>query len=94
MKWAKGVQIKKDPSDVIEVTLNFAPFLGADTIDTATCTSDDVDVDSSSVSGNVVTVWLSGGSAGSVATVKTTIVTTNATPRTIQRSFDVKIEDL
>ena len=93
MKWHKDLVLRKDPSDVVDYAVDFKQLLQADTISTATVTADNVTIDSSSVSGNVVTIWVSAGSAGATATVKMTIVTSNATPRTFERSFKIKVED-
>ena len=92
MKWYEGLEVSKDPSDVIDYTFDFTQLLQADTISTATVTATDVTIDSSSVSGNKVTMFVSGGTAGNTGVIKTTIVTTNATPRTFERSFKVKVE--
>lgn len=94
MRWHKNLVVEKDPSDVKDYTLDFGPLLQSDTISTATVTGTNITVDSSSVSGNVVTVWLSGGTAGTTADVKTTIVTSNATPRTFERTFRVEVKQL
>jgi ribosomal protein S28E/S33 len=92
MKWHKDLTLCKDPADVVDYTLDYKQLLQSDTIDTATVTSDEVTIDSSSVSGNVVTVFVSGGNEGAIAEVKTTIVTTNSTPRTFERTFKIRIE--
>ena len=92
MKWHKDLQVTKDPSDVVDYVIDFKQLLQADTISTATVTGTGITIDSSSVSSNVVTIWASGGTSGSTATIKITIVTTNATPRTFERSFKVKLE--
>lgn len=94
MRWHKDLILIKDPSDVVDYPLSFKQLLQSDTISTATVTADNVTIDSSAVSGNVVTIWVSGGTAGQTATVKTTVVTANATPRTFERSFKIKVEDL
>lgn len=94
MKWHKNLVVTKDPSDVVDYPLDFKQLLQSDTISTATVTADNVTIDSTSVSGNVVTIFVSGGSNCATATVKITIVTTNATPRTFERSFKIKVEDL
>jgi hypothetical protein len=94
MRWSKDLEYKKDPADVIDFVLNFTPLLQGDTINTATVTGESITIDSSAVSGNNVTIFVSGGSAGAVAKVKTTIVTTNSTPRTFERTFKVRIENL
>ncbi len=94
MRWYQGLSIDKDPSDVIDVEVDFTQLLQADAIDTATITVSGVTKDSQSVSGNVVTVWISGGTAGAKGTVTIKVTTTNATPRTFERSFNVNVVDL
>ena len=84
----------KDPSDVIDYILDFSKLLQADAISTATVTGTNITIDSSAVSGNIVTIFVSGGTNCTLGTIKTTIVTTNSTPRTIERSFKVKVIDL
>lgn len=93
MRWQPDLEFKKDPSDVIDFVLNFTPLLQGDTVNTATVSGENITVDYS-VSGNNVTIFVSGGVAGTVAKVKTTVVTSNATPRTFERSFKVRIENL
>jgi hypothetical protein len=94
MKWHKNLKVRKDPADVVDYTIDFNPLLKTDTISTATVVGTNITVDSSSVAGNVVTIFLSGGVNCTEATVTTTIVTTNATPRTYERSFTVEVVDL
>jgi len=84
----------KDPSDVVDYELDFTSILQADSISTATVTGDNLTIDSSSVSGKKVTLFVSGGDAGNQGVVTTKIVTTNATPRTIERSFVIKVKEL
>lgn len=93
MRWHKDLILDKDPADVVDYTISFGQLLQADVISTATVTVENITKDSSSVSGNTVTIWLSGGTDGTIATVKMTIVTTNSTPRTFERSFKVRIQN-
>ena len=94
MKWTPLATFTKDPSDVMDIICDFGPFLKSDTINTATVTGTNITIDSNSVSGNVVTVFISGGSNCTTGTVKINIVTSNATPRTFERSFKVNIKNL
>jgi len=94
MRWAETLTFCKDPADVVDYTLNFKGLLQSDVISTATIVGTDITIDSSSVSGNVVTIWVSGGTDGTKAEIKTTIVTTNSTPRTFERTFTVDIKNL
>lgn len=92
-----GVELKfeseKDPSDVFDYEMDWVQLLQSDTINTATVTATDVTIDSSSVSGKKVTLFVSGGTAGNTGVVTTKIITTNATPRTFERSFKIKVEE-
>ena len=94
MKWHKNLIVCKDPADVVDYPMDFKQLLQSDTIDTATVTADNVTIDSTSVSGNIVTIFVSAGTHRTIATVTIKIVTTNATPRTFERSFKIKVEDL
>ena len=94
MKWHKNLVVVKDPADVKDYPLDFKQLLQSDTISTATVTADNVTIDSSAISGNVVTIWVSAGTDGTIATVTIKIVTANATPRTFERSFKIKVENL
>ena len=93
MKWTRTLEVCKDPSDVIDYTLDYTQLLQSDGIASITVTGNEVTIDSSSFTGKVVTIFVSGGTNGSIGTVTTKIVTTNATPRTYERSFRIKIED-
>ena len=94
MKWHSDLVVIKDPADVIDYSIDFKQLLQSDVISTATVTGDGVTIDSSSVSGNVVTVFVSAGTDCTIATVTIKIVTTNATPRTFERSFKIRVKNL
>lgn len=67
----------KEPAEVKTYSYDFAPLLDAgETVSGSTVTVDGVTKDSDSRAGSVVTVKLSGGSAGEVATI-TMLVTTS-----------------
>lgn len=93
MKWTKTLQVFKDPSDVLDYTLDYTSLLQSDGIASINVTGKNITIDSSSFSGKVVTIFVSGGTDGNTGVVTTKIVTTNATPRTYERSFRIKIED-
>lgn len=94
MRWTPKLEFPKDPSDVIDFTLNYAAWLKGDTINTVTVTGENITIDSNTNTNTKVTIFVSGGSAGATGKVKTTIVTNNSTPRTLQRTFKVRIEEL
>jgi len=83
----------KDPSDVFDYEMDWLQLLQADAIASITVTGDKITIDSSSFNGKVVTFFVSGGNSGNMATVTVKIVTTNATPRTFERSFKVEIKE-
>jgi hypothetical protein len=92
-KWTKTLELCKDPADVLDYKLDYTSLIQSDGIASITVTGTNVTIDSSSFSGKVVTIFVSGGTDGQTGVVKTTIVTTNATARTYERSFRIKIED-
>lgn len=66
----------KDPDDVIDVSFNWVGFLNGDTIATSTfLLPDGLTQDSSSNTTLRTTVWLSGGSAGTLCRVTNRVVT-------------------
>ena len=96
MKWRAGLTVPKDPDSVIDYTFNFRKFgwLQAD----ESIASHDITpeagliVDDSSDTADDVTVWLSGGTAGSFNL--TCEITTDSSPaRTIQRSITVVVNE-
>jgi len=93
MKWNKNLELCKDPADVLDYKLDYTQLLQSDSIASITVVGEKLTIDSSSFSGNVVTIFVSGGTNGNTGIVKTTIVTTNTTPRTFERSFRIKLED-
>jgi len=93
MRWTPKLEFRKDPADVIDFPLNFTPLLQGDTINTAVVEGENITIDSTTIVGNKVTVFVSGGSDGGVGKVTTTIVTNNSTPRTFKRMFKVIIVD-
>ncbi len=93
-RWNRVLEYIKDPSDVVDYTLDFSSLLQTDTIDTASVSADGVTVGDPVVNGNKVTVFVSGGNASTSATVTTKITTTNATPRVFGRSLNIKMQEL
>ena len=91
-----GAFILKDPESVMDYTIDYSNFLAAgDTINTFSFTATSgITIDSSSKAANnkSVTVVLSGGTAGTTYTIKSTIVTANST--TAVKRFRVKCEEI
>ena len=85
----------KDPDAVLDYSVDWAAWLGADTIATSTwiVTGPDADlvVDSDSNSTTATTVWLSGGTVFRTYTVTNRITTAQA--RTDDRSVVISMVD-
>lgn len=88
-------QVFKDPADIVDYELDFNALLEADSIASITSVvADNVTIGTFSFTGNIVTIFVSGGTAETTAIVTTTIVTTNSTPRTYERSFKIRVQEL
>ncbi len=91
----QGAYIRKDPQAVLDYQLDYSNYLASgDHISTSTVTVDSgitLDSDSLHNNGKLVTINLSGGTAGTVYTVKNTIVTNDN--RTAVKRFRVKVEE-
>lgn len=83
----------KDPDEVLDYALDWTDRLAGDTIasSTAVLDSGDVTIDSQGYSSAVHTVWLSGGTAGTVAHITMRIVT--AAGRTYDESLKIKVKE-
>jgi hypothetical protein len=85
--------IPKDPEAVLDYTFDWTDWLAgiSDTISTKTIVGTGVTIDSSVQVGALVSVWVSGGTAGEVATVECKIVTTGG--RTDERKIYLIVEE-
>jgi len=82
----------KDPNAVLDFTVGWGNWLGPnDSISaTPTVTADSgITVDSSTYSGDTVTIWLSGGTDGTTYNVAVKIVTAGG--RTDERTFAIRV---
>ena len=72
--------ITKDPGAEKEYTASFATWLArsSDTIASVSTVAENVTVDNATHDDDTVTVWLSGGTPGAIASVEITIVTAGA----------------
>lgn len=85
--------IPKSPGATLDYYLNWADWLakaGNDTLDTAEVTATGVTVDSYDIVGTRVRAWVSGGAAGTTASL--TFRVTTAGGRTDSRSVYLKIK--
>lgn len=88
--WVPGLSISKDPDAVLDYPFDWSTWLDGDTISSHTITADSgITVDSSSATTSVVTVWLSGGTAGASYSVACRITT--AAGRTDERTIRIEV---
>lgn len=83
------MKFQKDPVATLDYSVDWSQWLGADTLATSTWTVPTglTQVTASNTT-TKTTVWLSGGTLGTVYTIKNLITTTGG--RTDERSFDVE----
>lgn len=82
----------KDPNDVLDYTFDYSVWLQAsETVTSHTATVTGATKDSSSNSTTAVTVWVSGGTAGSTASILSRITTNQG--RTIDRTISLRIQE-
>ena len=85
-------QFVKGPDEVLDFTFNWATWLDSDTIASDTVTvATGLTKDSDSNDTTSVTVWLSGGTAGTAYKVTSQIVT--AAGRTAERTIIIKVQE-
>ena len=93
MKWVKGLVIDGvDPSDVIDFTVDWRQELQEDSIASQVVTGVSL-VTSASFTGNVAKIFVSSCQDGVTGTVRSKNTTTNAQPRTFERTFSIKCEN-
>jgi len=83
----------KDPSDILDYFFDWSGWLNSqDTIKSVTLTvTDGIDIDSYEFTDSMVTLWLSGGTAGNSYIVTCKIVTNNG--KTCERSAKIKVSE-
>ena len=80
----------KDPDDVLDYTVDWSTWLGADTIVSATwAVPAGITQDSVAATTTTTTIWLSGGTSGTNYTIGVRIVTTDG--RTKDESFTIRM---
>lgn len=81
----------KDPDAVLDYAVNWASWLGVDTISTSTWTvATGLTQVTASATTTVATIWLSGGTAGTSYSVANKIVTAGG--RTDERTLTIVVE--
>lgn len=79
----------KDTSDVVDFTMDFAAALQSDGIAAISVEVSNITLDSTLSTGHKIQVWLSGGKAAVLGSVKIQVSTEAG--RTLERSFKVKV---
>lgn len=84
--------MNKDPQAILDYSVDWSDWLGADTIATSTWSGDTgITIDSNTNSTTVATVWLSGGAAGRSYKLINKIVTAGG--RTDERTIKVAVKN-
>lgn len=82
----------KDPNDVADYQIDWADFLGTDTISTSTwVVPDGLTKNSDGKSNTATTIWLSGGSDGTSYPLVNRIVTAGG--RTFDQTVKLKVKE-
>jgi hypothetical protein len=81
----------KDPDAVLDYQINWETWLNGDTISTSTWTVSGVTAGTTSNDTTTATIWLSAGTAGTIATATNSIVTAGG--RTDNRTLELHIEE-
>ena len=88
----KKVGLLKDPDEILDYTFDWSTWLGADTIASDVVTVDaGLTKDSDSNTTTAVTVWLSGGTAGTAYKVSSKVTT--AAGRTAERTIIITVKE-
>lgn len=83
----------KHPSAVRCYTFNAKGFLKTDTIASHTVTGENITIDSSSESGGIITITVSGGTNGAKGVVTVTFTTNTSPAKTEVALFYIPIDD-
>jgi carbon monoxide dehydrogenase subunit G len=75
-RWEPKMVFNTDIDDVRNIVFDYSGELGSDAISTATATASDITAGSPSIAANVVTISMSGGTAGSMAKLELKVTTT------------------
>jgi len=84
-------RFKKDPEDVIDVTIDYSQYFKTDAITTIVVVGTNITIDSSSETDNIVTLFISAGSNGTNGEIKLTV---SSATRTLERTLFVEVENL
>lgn len=86
---------EKDPADVVDLVVDYTQYFKTDAITTTTVTGTNLTIDSSSETDNIVTIFISGGTAtdvfNSTRRSARVIITTSSATRTLKRTIPIII---
>lgn len=89
-RWVPTILFETDTDDVGSIIFDYSGELGADTISTATASTENITAGTPSISSNVVTVATSGAQSGSLAKMELKITTTGGNTLSNLVRFRVK----
>ena len=82
----------KDSNAILDYQINWATWLGTDTIASASWfTASGITMTASSFTTTTATIWLSGGTVGLTYDCTNRIITAGATPRTDERTITIAV---
>ena len=91
-RWYSGVSVRKDPSDIIDIQLDFSPQIKSTSISTLSVNGTNLTIDSSSESSGVATARVSGGTNGTEGEVRYTATMSDGTR--LERTVLVDVQNL
>ena len=93
-RWRPGLTQKaKHPDGIRCYTANFIAFLGSDTIASHTSVGTNVTIDSSTESGKVITITVSGGTHNNTGKVVVTMTSSSSPAKVEVVTFFIPIDD-
>lgn len=90
-RWNPALLFDTDKDDVGSIIFDYGGELGGDAVSTATATTSNITAGTPSVSGNVVTVAMSAGKAGTTAKMELKITTTGG--KTLSNTVRFRVTD-
>ena len=84
-------RIDKDPTDVIDITIDYSQYFKTDDITTTTVVGTNITIDSSAEAANIVTIFISEGQNGTDGEMK---ITVSSATVTLERTLRVVVENL
>lgn len=84
--------IVKDPTDVVDLVVDYTQYFQADNITSITVTGENITIDSSSETDNVLTIFVSAGNATSFVKPNAEVkIKVSSATRTLERTIFLRI---